>query len=200
MVRSHGATVVLFGSIHLLPAGLDWRPAAARRRRWPRPNELWFELPIDRRSDNEAARRSSPARSTWPTARSLIAMLTPTRPIRSRRRRTLHLSADDLDRMQPWMAELTLSVADDAASGADAFNGVEDQIQAIAALDHPPRRLRDRRPADRIPGRRADEGPAGVAELDAAESRMIRELTAAWWTNGWPADIAGSAARRHRSA
>ncbi len=32
VVRSPHATLVLFGSIHLLPAGLDWRPREARRR------------------------------------------------------------------------------------------------------------------------------------------------------------------------
>ncbi|MGH6957179.1 MAG: hypothetical protein ACREEW_11005, partial [Caulobacteraceae bacterium] len=28
IVRSPKASMVLFGSVHLLPAGLDWRPAA----------------------------------------------------------------------------------------------------------------------------------------------------------------------------
>jgi hypothetical protein len=36
-----------------------------------------------------------------------------------------------LDRMRPWMAELTLSVAEDALNGATTFNGVEVQAQAI---------------------------------------------------------------------
>jgi hypothetical protein len=36
-----------------------------------------------------------------------------------------------LERMQPWMADLTLSVADDAKAGADATSGVERQVQAI---------------------------------------------------------------------
>ncbi len=46
---------------------------------------------------------------------------------------TLHCAPEAIDRMQPWMAELTLSVAEDARSGADASSGVEDQIEAEAA-------------------------------------------------------------------
>jgi uncharacterized protein YbaP (TraB family) len=37
-----------------------------------------------------------------------------------------------LDRMQPWMADLTLSVADDVRGGANASDGVEAQVQALA--------------------------------------------------------------------
>ncbi len=50
-MRSHGAVVVLFGSIHLLPAGLDWRPPALDDA-LARADALWFELPITIDSDN----------------------------------------------------------------------------------------------------------------------------------------------------
>jgi hypothetical protein len=132
-VRSHGATVVLFGSIHLLPAGLDWRPPALDDA-LAHADALWFELPITVDSDNEAQAESARRGELAPGA-SLLALLAPAQADKFKRvADELHLSIDDLDQMQPWKAELSISVADDAASGADAFNGVEDQIQAIAPI------------------------------------------------------------------
>jgi uncharacterized protein YbaP (TraB family) len=45
---------------------------------------------------------------------------------------SLNCAPEALDRMQPWMADLTLSVAEDARGGANASDGVEGQIQATA--------------------------------------------------------------------
>ena len=74
-MHAGATTTTLFGSIHLLPAGLDWRPsefdtalAAA--------GELWFELPIDAATNEEAAQQSM-ARGALPKGKSLIAMMTP---------------------------------------------------------------------------------------------------------------------------
>ncbi|HLY79460.1 MAG TPA: TraB/GumN family protein, partial [Caulobacteraceae bacterium] len=43
----------------------------------------------------------------------------------------LNCAPEALDRMQPWMADLTLSIAEDARGGASATDGVEGQIQAL---------------------------------------------------------------------
>ena len=53
IVRSPHATLVLFGSIHLLPAGLDWRPATLDDA-LARADELWFELPITVKAGEQA--------------------------------------------------------------------------------------------------------------------------------------------------
>ncbi|HZZ87075.1 MAG TPA: TraB/GumN family protein [Caulobacteraceae bacterium] len=126
---SHGATLVLFGSIHLLPAGVDWRPPALDAA-LASADELWFELPINPATENEAA-QASIARGALPRGRSLTAMMSP-----SAARRllaaglALNCSPEALDRMQPWMADLTLSVAADARDGGNASDGVEGQIEA----------------------------------------------------------------------
>lgn len=129
VVRSHGATLVLFGSIHLLPAGLDWRPAALDDA-LATADELWFELPIDAATDNQAAAVSL-ARGGLPSGLRLGALMTADE---TRKLRQAALSLDCLpaavERMQPWMAELTLSIAEDVRSGASAASGVEDQLQA----------------------------------------------------------------------
>ena len=133
VVTSAKAKMVLFGSIHLLPSGLDWRPAALDDA-LAQADELWTELPINAASDNEAS-TAVLARGVLPVGRSLAAMLTPDQFDKLRKAATdLHCAPEALDRMQPWMAEFTLSIADDARGGADAFNGVEEQVQAITPL------------------------------------------------------------------
>lgn len=130
VVHSRHATLMLFGSIHLLPPDLDWRPEALDEA-LAKADEVWFELPITADSDNRAA-AASIARGALPQGRSLMAMLKPDDATRlARTAEALHCPAQAVDRMQPWMAELTLSIAEDARSGASAFSGVEDQVQAI---------------------------------------------------------------------
>lgn len=132
-VRSRNATLVLFGSIHLLPPGLDWRPPALDAA-LSKADELWFEVPITALSDQEA-NTAALARGALPDGRRLSSLVTPDEAERLRRvALALHCDPAAIDQMQPWMAEFTLSVAEDASGGADAYNGVEEQIQALAPL------------------------------------------------------------------
>jgi uncharacterized protein YbaP (TraB family) len=131
VVHAGATKIVLFGSVHLLPAGLDWRPPQLDAA-LASAGELWFELPIDAATNDEAAQQSI-ERGALPKGRSLIAMMTP-----EQARRlvdagvSLNCAPEALDRMQPWMADLTLSIAEDARGGASATDGVEGQIQALA--------------------------------------------------------------------
>ncbi len=49
--------VLLFGSVHLLPGGLDWRPPALNRALGV-ADDLWFELPLDQTTNDEVRRLS----------------------------------------------------------------------------------------------------------------------------------------------
>jgi len=132
-VRSPTATLVLFGSIHLLPPGLDWRPPALDAV-LAKADELWFEVPITPLSEGEA-NSAAESRGALPQGRHLFSLVTPDQADRLRRVAiALHCDPGAIDKMQPWMAEFTLSVAEDASGGADAYNGVEEQIQASAPL------------------------------------------------------------------
>ena len=51
--------VILFGSVHLLPAGLDWRPTALGDA-LTHADDLWFELPIDQNTEEAARRLTDP--------------------------------------------------------------------------------------------------------------------------------------------
>jgi uncharacterized protein len=130
VAHAGATTIVLFGSIHLLPAGLDWRPPELDAA-LARSDEIWFELPIDAATNDEAAQLSI-VRGALPKGRSLIAMMTPDQAKQLVDAGvSLNCAPDALDRMQPWMADLTLSIAEDARSGASASDGVEGQIQAL---------------------------------------------------------------------
>jgi uncharacterized protein YbaP (TraB family) len=129
VVRTPTTTLVLFGSIHLLPPGLDWRPSALDDA-LAGASEVWFELPIDAKTNSEAAVVSL-ARGSLPKDRRLTSMMSAGEADHLRRVTSeLNGAVEAIDRMQPWMAELTLSVAQDSRSGAEAASGVEDQIQA----------------------------------------------------------------------
>ena len=133
VVHAGATTITLFGSIHLLPAGLDWRPPQLDAA-LASASELWFELPIDATTNNEAAEQSI-ARGALPKGRSLIAMMSADQAKRLVDAGvSLDCAPEALDRMQPWMADLTLSVAEDARGGASASDGVEGQIQASTPL------------------------------------------------------------------
>ena len=131
IVRTHDATLVLFGSVHLLPAGLDWRPQELDDA-LASADEVWFELPINAKAGEEAAAVSL-KRGALPKDRRLSDLLPNDEAARLlEAAATLHCAPEAIDRMQPWMAELTLSVAEDAKSGANASDGVEDEIEAQA--------------------------------------------------------------------
>src|ERR1700691_211987 len=70
---AHGrhATVVLFGSVHLLPPGRTWRPAELDRA-LDKASDLWFEIPMDPAADL-AANRAALALGLQPAGQSLSA-------------------------------------------------------------------------------------------------------------------------------
>jgi len=110
VVRSGSATIVLFGSVHLLPPGLNWEPEQVRSA-IARADDLWFEIPIDDASSLAAARSAL-----------ALGMQPP------------DLSIDSLDRLKPWLAEITLSVSAYRQAGALQEDGVERTLAASAPI------------------------------------------------------------------
>ncbi|HEY2179693.1 MAG TPA: TraB/GumN family protein [Caulobacteraceae bacterium] len=130
-VRSPHATAVIFGSIHLLPPGLDWQPPALAAA-LAEADELWFELPIDELTGGEAARLAQ-SRGLLARGDSLFNHLAPGERTRLEAAgERLGLPARFLAPMRPWLAEVTLSLAQDSQAGAVAGQGVEQQISAAA--------------------------------------------------------------------
>jgi uncharacterized protein YbaP (TraB family) len=126
--------LVVFGSVHLLPEGLDWRPTALSGA-LARADDLWFELRIDQTTE-DAARRLTARQGVLPPGDSLWAHLTAAQRDRVERAAAgVGVPAAALTTLRPWMAELTLSLAEDARAGATASEGVEARLQQDARPD-----------------------------------------------------------------
>jgi hypothetical protein len=126
-----GATIVMFGSVHILPHDLDWEPDALKQA-LAQADELWFEVPIDDASMQDVSRLAL-ARGLLPQGQDLADKLSDTGKARLRRAEAdLHLPGAGLERLRPWLAELTIGEADYAREGATADNGVERQLANAA--------------------------------------------------------------------
>jgi len=132
VVRDKDSEIVLFGSVHVLPPGLDWEPPELANA-LKAADDLWFELPIDAQSENETSRLASQAGTLAPD-QSLYKLLSPAdAQLMSKVADAYGVSPATLDRLKPWLAELALSAGAYRKSGADAASGVEQAIAALAA-------------------------------------------------------------------
>lgn len=131
VIRDHDSTIVLFGSVHMLPPGLDWRPPALDTA-LQQANDVWFELPLDA-TDSQAAAQIAAARGVLPAGQKLSDKLSPTGRRRLQKAAAaMNLSLPALERMRPWLAEVTLGVAELANGGANGSDGVERTIDHAA--------------------------------------------------------------------
>lgn len=131
VVRDADSTIVLFGSVHVLPPGLDWEPPALKAA-ISKADDLWFELPIDPASQ-DAGVQIVRQKGLLPPGESLLAKLTPAgRDRLTRLAPKLGVSLEQLDRLRPWLADVTVGLVDMASKGAGAANGVEQSVSAEA--------------------------------------------------------------------
>ena len=132
------AQVELFGSIHLLPSATRWMTPALQRE-LDGAQALYFEIPLDAesRADAQALIRG---RGLLPEGEKLSSELPPrlwTRMQALAKRDGLNPAM--LERMRPWLAELTLTVGFYQRAGYSQDLGVESRIDAAA----PPTAERD---------------------------------------------------------
>ncbi|HEX6860340.1 MAG TPA: TraB/GumN family protein [Caulobacteraceae bacterium] len=131
VVRDADSQIILFGSVHLLPPGLDWRPEALDAA-LKSADDLWFEMPLGATESREAAQLWY-AKGVLPEGEKLSDKLSP----RGRKRlaeaaERAHLDMQAVDRMRPWLAEVMLSIALLSGEGANGSDGVERTIDALA--------------------------------------------------------------------
>ena len=183
VVRDADSEMVLFGSVHVLPPGLAWRPpalAAALRD----ADDLWFELPTGPAVEQESARLAG-EKGVLPLGQSLFARLPPADAGRLMRVAEAYgVDKTTLDRLEPWLAELALAGAAFSRSGAGLQDGVEKAIDAAAppsaerrALETPAQQLAifDEAPeAEQIASLRET-----VREMDE-DPDAFNKLVAAW--------------------
>ena len=130
-VRDADSELVIFGSVHVLPPGLDWRPAELDAA-LAKADDLWFELPIDPASEAKVGQLAA-AHGLLPQGQSLSALLSPEGRERLKTATAdLGVSMAVLDRLEPWFAEVVLAGAQFQKAGADASSGVEKMISGSA--------------------------------------------------------------------
>jgi uncharacterized protein YbaP (TraB family) len=131
VVSDKDSEVVLFGSVHVLPKGLDWQPPALKRA-LAHADDLWFELPIDPSTEAETGRLAAQMGVLAPD-QSLFKLLPPEESARlSRVAQAWGVDPALLDRLQPWLAEIALAGAAYRKAGAGGDDGVEKTIAAAA--------------------------------------------------------------------
>lgn len=131
VVRDADSEMVLFGSIHVLPPGLDWSPPALDHD-LARADDLWFELPIDP-ATQAAVGKLALERGVAPPDRPLSSLLSPAGRARLQRICARYgVAPAMLEGFQPWYAEVAIAWMIFRQSGADADSGVEKQVAARA--------------------------------------------------------------------
>ena len=127
VVKGKDSTITLFGSVHVLPPGVDWRPSTLKAA-LADADDVWFEAPMDQ-AGQVAATRAAQDHAFLPENQHLLLMLSPkARQQLDKAAKTLDLVIDQLDRMEPWYAELVIQWAVFRKLGVDADQGVERQL------------------------------------------------------------------------
>ena len=131
VVRDKDSELVLFGSVHLLPPGMDWRPPQLVKA-LNAADDVWFELPIDPATQAETAMLAGEL-GVWPAGQSLFQLLPPADGARLLRvARAYGVDPAVLDRLRPWLAEVALGGAAYRKAGATEGHGVEETLSAAA--------------------------------------------------------------------
>ncbi|HEY3697356.1 TraB/GumN family protein [Phenylobacterium sp.] len=182
-VRDRDSELVLFGSVHVLPPGLDWKPPALDRA-LKSADDVWFELPVDAASEAEVARLAA-AQGVLPPGQTLSAMLGPPDAARlARVAQAFGASMPLIDRLEPWFAEVVLAVTLYARSGGTADAGVEKAVSA--ALPATAVRRSFETPAEQVALFDGAPMPEQIASLDETLGEMetdphqYEQLLAAW--------------------
>jgi uncharacterized protein YbaP (TraB family) len=130
-VRDADSEMLIFGSVHVLRPGLDWRPDALDAA-LAKADDLWFELPIDAVSEARVSQLAA-SMGRLPEGETLSGLLSPEGAKRlEATAERLGVSMAVLDALEPWFAEVVLASAEFMKAGADANSGVEKSIAATA--------------------------------------------------------------------
>lgn len=137
-IKQGETEITLFGSVHLLAEGEDWRSPEVRAA-LAAADQLWFEVPLDAAA-RAAGASAAAAKGMLPAGQTLTALLAPDTGARlDRISGRLGVSRAQLDPFQPWFVELWISVLDLQSQGARQMLGVDEQIAAMAPSGTPRR-------------------------------------------------------------
>jgi len=169
VVKDADSEMLIFGSVHVLPPGLQWRPAALDAA-VAKADDIWFELPVGPEAEQEVARLAGTL-GVLPPDKSLFRLLPPSAAARLGKTADAYgVDKTVLDRLEPWLAEVALAGAAYKAAGADAQNGVEAVLNTAARPAVPRKALET--PAEQLGLFDSSPLPDQVASL----SETLQEL------------------------
>jgi hypothetical protein len=129
VVKDHDATMVLFGSVHVLPPGADWRPPELTQA-LAGADQVWFEAPMDAAGLQQATKEAQ-AHGYLPQGQSLRPMLSKGgRQRLEAAAKLVGLPVAAFDPLEPWFAELLIQDSLFKVIGVDGADGVEQQLWA----------------------------------------------------------------------
>ena len=130
VIKSGKTTMILFGSLHVLPPRLDWVPRTLADG-LARSDEVWFELPMDAATEAHVGELAR-ARGMLKPGDHLSAYLKPAQIDRlDRDAAIVGVVPKSLEPLKPWLADVVLSLALDGKSGASGAYGVEARVQTL---------------------------------------------------------------------
>jgi uncharacterized protein YbaP (TraB family) len=183
VVRDADSTIYLFGTMHLLKEGALWGGPAAQAA-LAQAQEVWTEIEVD--PANEGPKMLALIKQYGvDTQRPLSSRIDPNRrPAYEAALKSIGSTPTNFDSMKPWLASITLSMIPSMRGGYQPDFGVENRIDAVAESAGKSMRWFEtaaeqlRFFADLSESTQLqllydaidalDEGPAALAELDAA--------------------------------
>ena len=186
VVRGHDSTITLFGSVHLLPPGVDWRPPQLRQA-MAEADEVWFEAPMDE-AGLSAASDAALAHAFLPEGKRLSSLLSPAGRERLARTAALFgVPTEQFERLQPWYAELMIEGAIFRKLGLQGADGVEQQLWG--GLSPMARRVTLETPAEQIElfsGAPLEEQAASLEQTlkDVSHARRDYDVLLKAWLAG----------------
>lgn len=131
VVSDKDSELVLFGSVHVLPADVDWASPVLERT-LKSADDLWFELPVDPAVAEESS-RTALRLGLLPQGQSLSKLLKPEDAQRMAGvAQAYGVDPAMLEAFQPWLAEMALAGAAFRRARASDENGVEEAVSAAA--------------------------------------------------------------------
>ena len=168
-VKDADSQIVLFGSVHVLPAKLNWRPQTLVKA-LSDADDVWFELPQDPATQSQVMQVAM-ARGLQPAGVRLSSQLS-AEGWKRLERVAARAGVDPLrlEAFKPWLAEASLAVVSFQVDGGSAQEGVE---QVVSAGLQPETERRAFETAEEQIGFLAD---ASAAEQLASLEETLRQI------------------------
>ena len=131
VLRDEDTTVYLFGTVHLLPPGIDWYDDAVKAA-FDASDELTLEVTLP--EDTTAIAQAMTAAGSYPAGTTLSSRLTAAqRDELTAALQPYGVALSQFDGQEPWFTTMQLSLGVIASLGYDPANGVEQVLRRDAA-------------------------------------------------------------------